>query len=121
MRQKITSRTTDALCIDSRAVRSTKYSRIETRCGPTQKGELPLRRHQALSRGKNVVRALLASAAREFWRRELGEKYFIKLQEVIPTPGSSIQLPCLNTQSFLVWKFTMARGREVQPEDRIFS
>ena len=33
---------------------------------------------------------------REFWRRELGEKYFLKLQEVIPYSCCSIQHLCLN-------------------------
>ena len=35
---------------------------------------------------------------REFWRRELGDKYFIKLQEIIPYSWLLIQLPFPNTQ-----------------------
>ena len=47
---------------------------------------------------------------REFWRRELGDKYFSKLQEVIPYSWLLIHSPCPNTQSSHVWRFTTGAG-----------
>ena len=42
---------------------------------------------------------------REFWRRELGDKYFIKLQEMIPYSWLLDPTPLPSMQSFHVWKF----------------
>ena len=54
---------------------------------------------------------------REFWRRELGEKYFIKLQEVIPY--SWLLDPTPLPQHAVIPRLgnsRLARGREIQPE-----
>ena len=42
---------------------------------------------------------------REFWRRELGEKYFLQLQEVIPYSWLLDPTRYRSTQSFRGWRF----------------
>ena len=84
--RKIMSRKMDALCIGSSNYSICQiFPKSKTRCGPTQKDESRLRRRSSrISRRKCGSRLFWLQPLREYWRRELGEKYFMKLQEVIP-------------------------------------
>jgi len=117
MPQKITSRTNGRAVYRFFELFVYKYSESKTRCGPTQKGELPLRAHQALSREKMWFALYLASALPSFgdanWARNISLSYRSDSYSWLLDP-----IPCLNTQSFLVWKFRLAASREVQQKDR---
>jgi len=116
-RRKITNRTTDALCIGSSNCSICQiFPESKTRCGRMQKGELRYAADQAYLEEKMWFALFLASAAARILRRELGDKYFIKLQEIIPYSWLLDQLPFPQHQSFRVWKFTT--GRELRSSAR---
>ena len=73
---------------------------------------------QTVSGGENVVRALLAaSRCGEFWRRELGDKYFLKLQEVIPYTWLLDPTPLAATRGHsAAGDSRLARSSQVQSE-----
>ena len=85
-RRKITNRTTDAQCTGSSNCSICQiFPESKTRCERTQKGELRLRRRSSLiSKRKCGSRYSGFSRCANFGDANLGDKYFIKLQEIIP-------------------------------------
>src|SRR5215475_4461024 len=101
-----------------RVVRSPKYSRNRKHAsGERRRPNYDYAAHQAISRGENVVRAILASAASRVLAARTGRKILHQVagsNSLLLATRSNSPAPARSDSAF--GNSRLARGNEVQPE-----